>query len=420
MRGTLRQVLGLLVMLAGIGVAMPAHSDSRLCIVNDVITFGNRFVGTTTSANVAVTNCGDQTLSFTDVSVHPATGPAFHVSTTCATGLALAPGASCMATVQFAPLVTGETSGGLWLRNTTTNNPDELLTFYGRGIDSQAGTASLTFIPAIAAFGAQLLNVQSPALVLEVHNDGPAALTPARFVLNGPAAYDYSGVFDTCQVGTAIPAGQGCTMALYFLPRAAGTRLANLVIDAPQLASLAILRISGIGAILPPPPTVAVIEFYNAALDHYFITTNPQEISDLDNGVHPGWARTGLMFNAYNAATVGFSPVCRFYIPPQHGDSHFFSADAVVECANVLAKIQTDPNYSGYFYETPNAFYIGLPDTATGSCRTGTSKVYRLWNNRADSNHRYTTDLAVKAQMIAKDYIPEGYGPDSVVMCAPQ
>src|SRR5258706_14469705 len=104
MRGTLRQVLGLLVMLAGIGVAMPAHSDSRLCIVNDVITFGNRFVGTATSANVAVTNCGDQTLSFTDVSVHPATGPAFHVSTTCAPGLALPPGASCTASVQFAPL----------------------------------------------------------------------------------------------------------------------------------------------------------------------------------------------------------------------------------------------------------------------------------------------------------------------------
>jgi hypothetical protein len=417
--GTLRQVLALLVALVGIGVAMPAHADGRICLDNDVLTFGNRFVGTTTSVNVAVTNCGDQSWSFTDVSVHPATGPAFHITTTCATGLAMPPGAGCMASVQFAPLVTGQTSGGLWLRN-STSNLDELLTYYGRGIDAQAGTASLTFIPAIAAFGPQLLNTQSPALVLEVHNDGPASLTPARFVLNGPAVYDYSGVFDTCQVGTAIPAGQGCTMALYFLPQAAGTRLANLVIDAPQLASLAILPISGIGAILLPPPTVAVIEFYNESLDHYFISTNPQEIGDLDHGVHPGWARTGLTFNAYNAAIVGFGPVCRFYIPPQHGDSHFFSADAVVECANVLAKIQTDPNYSGYFYETPNAFYIGLPDMAAGVCRTGTVSVYRLWNNHADSNHRYTTDPAVKAQMIAKGYLPEGYGPDSVVMCAPQ
>src|SRR5258708_20606202 len=89
--GTLRQVLGLLLMLVGIGVALPARSDSRICIDNDVIAFGNRFVGTTTSANAAVTNCGDQTWSFTDVSVHPATRQAFHVSTTCATGLPLPP-----------------------------------------------------------------------------------------------------------------------------------------------------------------------------------------------------------------------------------------------------------------------------------------------------------------------------------------
>ena len=45
--------------------------------------------------------------------------------------------------------------------------------------------------------------------------------------------------------------------------------------------------------------------------------------------------------------------------------------------------------------------------------------MYRLWNQRADSNHRYTTDPATKALMIAKGYIPEGYGPDAVVMCTP-
>jgi hypothetical protein len=36
------------------------------------------------------------------------------------------------------------------------------------------------------------------------------------------------------------------------------------------------------------------------------------------------------------------------------------------------------------------------------------------------ANHRYTTDLAVKVQMVAKGYIAEGYGPDKVMMCAPQ
>ncbi len=49
---------------------------------------------------------------------------------------------------------------------------------------------------------------------------------------------------------------------------------------------------------------------------------------------------------------------------------------------------------------------------------TNLTKVYRLWNNRADSNHRYTTDPTLKAAMIAKGYIAEGYGPDATIMCA--
>jgi hypothetical protein len=180
-------------------------------------------VGTVTVVNVAVANCGDQSVSFTDVSVHPATGSAFHVSTNCATGLVLAPGNSCRVTVQFTPLVTGQTSGGLWLRNSTSEDPDELLTFYGRGIDAQAGAGSITFIPQIATFGAQWVNAESGALRVELHNPGPAALTPSRFVLNGPAAYDFNNVFGTCGVGVAIPAGQGCFTSLYFRRMAAGT-----------------------------------------------------------------------------------------------------------------------------------------------------------------------------------------------------
>ena len=412
-RVTVWRIVVMLLVLAGIGAALPARAAGRICIANDVILFGNRFVGTDTIANIAVTNCGDQPWSFTEVSTHPATGPAFHVSSTCATGLALAPGDNCQVSVRFAPLVTGQTSGGLWLRN-TTSAPDELLTFYGRGIDAQAGTASITFVPATAAFGAQLLNLESAAIVVDVHNPGPAALTPTRFVLNGPAAYDFATVFGTCEVGTAIPAGQGCFLSLYFRPQAAGARLANLVIDAPQLASLAILEISGFGATLTPP-MVDVIEFYNAAQDHYFITALVQEIQALDNGVFAGWQRTGSAFKAYPAATPGFVPVCRFYIPPGYGDSHFYSA-STAECAEALAK------YPFFVYESPNVFYIALPDTTTGACLAGTTPIYRIWDNRFDTNHRYATSAAVVDQMRALGWIPEGYGPGPYypIMCAPQ
>ena len=160
----------------------------------------------------------------------------------------------------------------------------------------------------------------------------------------------------------------------------------------------------------PPPPKAAVIEYYNAALDHYFVSALPADIAALDSGALRGWARTGLTFNAYLEAAVGANPVCRFYIPPQNGDSHFYSASPD-ECADVRAR------FPSFVFEAPDVMYVALPDLATGDCPSATQKVYRLWNNRVDSNHRYTADAAVKAAMIARGYVAEGYGPDAVIMC---
>jgi hypothetical protein len=165
---------------------------------------------------------------------------------------------------------------------------------------------------------------------------------------------------------------------------------------------------------------VTAVEYYNPALDHYFMSALQPDIDALDRGIIAGWRRTGFSFKVFPTQAnggPGVNPVCRFYIPPQHGNSHFFSA-SLDECAAILQASMTDPNYSGYVLETSNAFYIALPDTTTGACPAGTIPVYRLWNQRADSNHRYTTDLGIKAQMIQRGYVAEGYGPDKVIMCA--
>ena len=44
--------------------------------------------------------------------------------------------------------------------------------------------------------------------------------------------------------------------------------------------------------------TIPIVEFYNAAQNHYFMTGSPGEIDDLDGGVHPGWQRTDFSFDA--------------------------------------------------------------------------------------------------------------------------
>src|SRR4051812_43118078 len=153
MRYNVRLVLlrfaAVLVLVSSSGVALDAHAAGRWCITNDVLLFGNHALATSTSSSATVTNCGDQPWSFTDVSIHSATGPAFHVTTTCTTGMTLGPGQSCSASVVFAPQVAGQTSGALWLRN-TTNTPTQLLTFYGRGVEAQAGNSTLLFLPTAA------------------------------------------------------------------------------------------------------------------------------------------------------------------------------------------------------------------------------------------------------------------------------
>ena len=167
---------------------------------------------------------------------------------------------------------------------------------------------------------------------------------------------------------------------------------------------------------VPPPAIVPIVEFYHAGLDHYFITSIPKEIADLDGGVHVGWQRTGESFSAYGVGSSGRTgrrPVCRAYGNPAAGlDSHFYSASPQ-ECAATLLNFGED-----WLPEAAEVFQMELPDTTTGACAADRIPIYRLWNNRRDSSHRFVKSLALRTQMIARGFISEGYGPNGVVFCA--
>lgn len=139
------------------------------------------------------------------------------------------------------------------------------------------------------------------------------------------------------------------------------------------------------------------------------MTTATADMNALDSGNFVGWQRTGYTFSSAAAVT---NPVCRFYIPPPYGDSHFFSASAV-ECTEVQGK------FPAFVYETSNALRENLPDVITGVCAApATIAVYRVWNKRADTNHRYTTSREVRDAMVSNGWVPEGYGPNTMAMCA--
>lgn len=186
-------------------------------------------------------------------------------------------------------------------------------------------------------------------------------------------------------------------------------------------------RVSALGSALCSPgavevsaadvdPVATAFEYYYAARDHYFVTPLATEIEALDSGRFPGWTRTGSSFPVYvdsGQALLGVTPVCRFYGRPEAGlDSHFFSATPQ-ECQAVIDRFPT-----AWLLESDSLFAMALPDPVSGACPAGTDPVYRLFNNRADVNHRYTTSTATRAQMIASGWIAEGAGASGGVWCA--
>lgn len=228
-------------------------------------------------------------------------------------------------------------------------------------------------------------------------------LTPAqiRSTLRGsarpfPASTDF-GV-GTCQAPQYSPMGQpvdqlecSCTTST------CGAGMLD--------AGAAVRAVSGGAAIS------TVVEYYHAALDHYFISWLPEEIAALDAGTTiQGWTRTGRTFKTWTAPGVGTSSQCRYYIPPALGNSHFFGRD-IVECE------QTSMQFPALVFEAQGIMHMQLP--SQGICPAGTVPMYRVYSNRADANHRYLTDKALRDQMVAKGWVAEGEGPDIVVMCGP-
>ncbi len=184
-------------------------------------------------------------------------------------------------------------------------------------------------------------------------------------------------------------------------------------LDDPAIADIAAFLLTVYGPQGGSRSTV--VEYYHAGLDHYFVSSLAPDIEALDSGRITGWTRTGLTFNAFATAAappVGATPVCRIYLPPGTGDSHFYSG-LPAECATSLARFPT------FVLESDAAMHMILPDLVTGACPPGTRAVYRVWNQRVDSNHRYTNDAAVRDQMVARGYVPEGYGLAAVILCAP-
>jgi mono/diheme cytochrome c family protein len=217
--------------------------------------------------------------------------------------------------------------------------------------------------------------------------------------------------------GAAIAAGAGRPEAISAAMRSVpDMNVLSRVLGASDIDDVAAYLAVLFGAPPTPVASLVAVEYYHAGLDHYFTTAIPAEIGALDTGTGAaGWVRTGGSFHVWRSvaeAPADASPVCRVYLPPAFGNSHFYSASPP-ECADVRAR------FPAFVVESDEVMAVHLPDAATGACPDGMVPVYRVWNMRADTNHRFTIDRDLRAKMIGRGFVPEGYGPEGVAFCAP-
>jgi len=154
------------------------------------------------------------------------------------------------------------------------------------------------------------------------------------------------------------------------------------------------------------------VEYFSAALGHYFITAVPDEVAALDAGRPPGWTRTGFAFSVGADPTSGARPVCRFFSAAFAPKSSHFYTPFDAECASLRAG-------TTWSFESI-AFYLDLP-SAAGACAPGATTIYRLYNNGQTGapNHRYTARRDLADIMVAQGWIMEGDGVTGAFACGP-
>lgn len=234
-----------LTIATGAGNLSANLSGTGLLPAPTPIAFGNVTVNTSLTLSSTLANNGTGALSVTVPTAGSVSGARFSfVSTNCPATLAA--GASCSINVQFLP-TTQATFNGTLTVTTASGTVSAALT--GTGVPNQQG-ATLSSV----SFGNVNLN-SSSTMNSTLSNTGPVTLN-----VTPPGAGSVSGTgfsFVSTNCPSALASGTGCTIAIRFLPTAAGVASGTLSISTgagPLAATL-----SGTGVL----PSLSSIAFGN-------------------------------------------------------------------------------------------------------------------------------------------------------------
>jgi hypothetical protein len=354
--------------------------------------------------SVFVTNVGDAPLSLTGLVLGGARPSVFRLAGECASGLVLQAGTRCRVDLYVYETVGNPTRARLDITsNGTPASASVELYAQSKSYDAYRPP---TVTPRYVDFGSRVVGATGSTHQIQFRNSATDVFPITTVQLRGPQLGDFSLTGDCAN--STLAAGASCTLTVGFAPTASGPRSVEIQLISPFYSEHSIL-VMGDGTVAAGAP-VTVVEFYNAGLDHFFISSLAADIEGLDSGRLAGWARTGHTFKAYDGPVANADSICRFYLPPAFGDSHFYGR-SIAECDQTRAK------FPQFVFESPAVMYLFVP--VNGTCDVGMVPVYRVFSNRGDANHRYTILRGVRDEMVGRGWVAEGDGPDLVVMCAP-
>ncbi len=244
--------------------------------------FNSVVTGTHATQTVAVENTGGAPVALGAASATPSD---YAVTGNCPTSLLA--GQSCTLSVTFDPVATGDRPGQLTVpwgsSNTATASLD------GQGV----APGQLFFNPASLGFGA-VATGSTATLSTTVRNTGGVAVHLSAITLSGSTDFSL-GSPGTCAVGTPIPAGGMCTVAVTFSPSANGNRAGTLTLSNDGTPASAQAALAGVG-VAPGSVTLSPgsLQFGSVVLH---TTTPPQTVT----ATNPG----GLPVNLNPAAVSG-------------------------------------------------------------------------------------------------------------------
>ena len=173
---------------------------------------------------------------------------------------------------------------------------------------------------------------------------------------------------------------------------------------------IVLATIFGLACVAVSAQPVTVVEYYNRALDAYFMTGRTAEQTLLD-GIPADFSRTGMEFAA-TAATATAAPqvrVCRFYvnIVAPFTNSHFYGREGT-DCETIRAQ-----NLAGFNYEDFD-FAVAQPDALNACAASTPVRVFRSFRAGTGTgtasrtaNHRYTASVASFDALTAAGWTPE-------------